>query len=389
MPKMPRILLFQTQAEFGGAQAISRGLGASLESRGYDVRHAFIYRKSESYPSGDNVFFASLSRPSPLGLFGAFARLRAHVADVDPDVVMTFQHYGNIIGAPLAKLAGVKHVVANLNSAIAACPFWIPYADATLGRLGIYDVVVSNSAKTSEEFSLLGRVMGKQMKLIDHGVEVKRSALSKAQARATLGLPPDAQLLGCAGRLHPQKNQAAIIDILPRRANLHLALAGHGAERDALRDQAAALGVGDRVHFLGELTSGDVAHFLAALDVFVFLSVAESFGLAVAEAAIAGVPVVCNDLPVLREVLCPGGQASAVFVDANDVNAVYAAVARLLDDPAAAAQLTGNAGRLEAHHSLGRMMSGYATILTELGCAKPTETLPQSPDEAQFQRHAS
>jgi glycosyltransferase involved in cell wall biosynthesis len=363
----PRVLLFQTQAEFGGAQEISRGLGASLEARGYDVHHAFIYRKSENYPSAGNVFFASLERPTPLGLLGAFERLRKHISELQPDVVMTFQHYGNIIGAPLAKIAGVKHVVANLNSAIAACPFWLPYADAALGALRVYDVVVSNSAKTSEEFSLLGRVMGDRMILIDHGVEAKRSPHSKTEARSKLSLPVDVQLLGCAGRLHHQKNQAAIINILPRRESLHLALAGHGAEKDALRRQAEALGVADRLHFLGELTSDDVATFLASLDVFVFPSVAESFGLAVAEAAIVGVPVVSNDLPVLREVLSVDGRSSADFVDANDAGALYAAVTALLDDPARAQALTSNARRLEEHHSLERMVGGYQRILTNAG----------------------
>jgi glycosyltransferase involved in cell wall biosynthesis len=101
--------------------------------------------------------------------------------------------------------------------------------------------------------------------------------------------------------------------------------------------------------------------------VFVFPSVAESFGLAVAEAAIVGVPVVSNDLPVLREVLSVDGRSSADFVDANDAGALYAAVTALLDDPARAQALTSNARRLEEHHSLERMVGGYQRILTNAG----------------------
>ena len=363
----PRIVLLQTQAEFGGAQEISRAIGKDLEARGYDVHHAFVYQKSSGYPASEKVYFASEKRPSVLGLPGALLRLRSHIAHLKPDAVMTFQHYGNIIGAPIAKLAGVKFVVANLNSAIAACPKWVPAADLTLGSLGAYSVVVSNSAKTSEEFSSLDRLMGDRMIRIDHGVEAKRSSLTKAQARDKLGLPKGVQLIGCGGRLHHQKNQQALIALLPLQPHVHLSLAGDGAERQNLVQQAETLGVAHRLHLLGELNPRDIPAFLAAIDAFVFPSLAESFGLAVAEAAIVGVPVICNDLPILREVLAVDGEPCALFVDANDPAKLSAAVGSILNNPERARELTSRSGRLEAHHSLHRMVDGYEAILKNAG----------------------
>ena len=58
------------------------------------------------------------------------------------------------------------------------------------------------------------------------------------------------------------------------------------------------------------------------------------------EAAQAGIPVVANDLSVLREVLAIDGEPCALFVDAANPETFAAAVQRLLDDGALRASLT-------------------------------------------------
>ena len=133
-------------------------------------------------------------------------------------------------------------------------------------------------------------------------------------------------------RLHPIKNLAAAIRLLPGR-DWHLALAGQGAAREQLVDFARSLGVLDRLHLVGELPPSRIGDFLGALDAFVFPSLDETFGLAVVEAAQAGVPVVANDLDVLREVLAVDGEPCALFVDVSDTEAFARAVQQLIKDP--------------------------------------------------------
>lgn len=367
----PRIILLQTQAEFAGAQEISRGIGDSLETKGYDVHHAFVYRRSARFNKLKNMYFAAAQRPTGIvSTLAALIALRRYIAEVKPDAVMTFQHYGNIIGAVVAKLAGVKLVVANLNSSRAQCPWWVPYADIVLGFCRVYNVVVSNSAKTSEEFHVLQSAMGERMIRIDHGVAPKLTALSKPEARKELGLPADVSLIGCAARLHYQKNQTAILAAMPFLPGIHLALAGDGDERANLEAQAKDLGISDRVTFVGELDSNQVATFLGAIDVFVFPSKAESFGLAVVEAAIVGLPVVCNDLPILREVLLYDSKACARFVDANDPVEFSSAIRELFSDRDAAAQLVASAKLLQERYSLDRMNDAYERMLRDAGCGQ-------------------
>jgi glycosyltransferase involved in cell wall biosynthesis len=125
--------------------------------------------------------------------------------------------------------------------------------------------------------------------------------------------------------------------------------------------------VSARVHFAGELSPHAVGTFLRALDVFVFPSVAETFGLAVVEAAAAGLPVVANDLGVLREVLAVDGEPCALFVDANDTEAFAAAVARLFATPSLRAALIARGGGLAARYSVETMVDRYADLLAGLG----------------------
>jgi glycosyltransferase involved in cell wall biosynthesis len=176
-------------------------------------------------------------------------------------------------------------------------------------------------------------------------------------------LPGNATVLGCVARLHPAKNLAAAIRLLQGRDNWHLALAGQGPARGELIDLAAWLGVADRVHFVGELPAARIGAFLRSLDVFVFPSQAETFGLAAVEAAQAGVPVVANDLAVLRETLGVDGNPCALFVDADDTAAFAAAVETLLEDSELRTALCRRGAALAGAYSLDAMVRRYADLI--------------------------
>ncbi len=166
-------------------------------------------------------------------------------------------------------------------------------------------------------------------------------------------------------RLHPLKNLGAAIRLLPLDPRWHFAFAGQGPEQPALAALAQELGCAERLHFLGEIPSDRIGALLRALDVFVFPSLAETFGLAAVEAAQAGVPVVAHRLEVLQEVLSADGEPCALFVDSNDTPALAEAVRRILDDPGLAATLRARAAKLSARYSLDAMVEAYAAALED------------------------
>jgi glycosyltransferase involved in cell wall biosynthesis len=358
-----RVVLLQTQAEAAGAQEISRILGNGLTAAGHDVHHVFCFRRTAVFDDQPNTFFCALERPRG---FPALVRMAAvlvrYLKVLRPDAIVCFQHYGNIVGILAARLAGVRSVIINRNSARSLIPWWMHHLELAFGMAGWFQSLVVNSGSVEDEYAGYPRSYRRRLIRIDHGFERKTTTLSRQDARQIFSLPADVILLGSAGRLHPTKNFQAAIRVLVGRP-WHLVLAGQGPARKDLVDLASSLGVLDRLHFAGELPPERMGDFLASLDVFVFPSKAETFGLAAVEAAQAGAPVVANDLAVMREVLAVGGQPCALFVDVDDTRAFAARIEQIVSDPSLKTELVIRAGKLSKRYSADAMVAQYADLI--------------------------
>ncbi|NEW91496.1 glycosyltransferase family 1 protein [Rhodopseudomonas sp. BR0M22] len=366
-----RVLLVQTQAENAGAQEISRLVGAGLTARGYEVHNLFFFRQSRAFDEPANTGYCAPRRPGdPLSFLRFLIALGRQIRAVRPDVILTFQHYGNAIGGVIARLASPAPVIANQVSARLTMPGWLQKLDLLMGSFGVFRTITVNSDDMLRDYSRYPDSYRKRLVHVPHGFDQKHSALTKAAARQRFGLPADGIVIGTAARLHPLKQLDSNIRVLPAHPDWRLALAGHGPDEARLRALAEQLGVADRVFFLGEITPDDVADFLACLDVFAFPSLAETFGLAAVEAAHAGVPVVANDLPVLREVLAYQGEPAAVLVDAADPTALGAAIAAVLDDPQLRVRLQRSGEGLKTRYSVDAMVDEYVRILEQAMVAR-------------------
>jgi D-inositol-3-phosphate glycosyltransferase len=120
---------------------------------------------------------------------------------------------------------------------------------------------------------------------------------------------------------------------------------GDESEKERLKAVASALGVRDRVDFLGSVAHHELPFFYAAADALVMPSYSESFGLVALEAQACGRPVVASGVSGLRSVV--RDEVSGYLIDGDDP-AVYAErIGRLLADPELAQQM-GCRGRLLA-----------------------------------------
>jgi glycosyltransferase involved in cell wall biosynthesis len=174
------------------------------------------------------------------------------------------------------------------------------------------------------------------------------SPASRAEVRRELGTPADAAVVVTACRLERWKGHALLVEALGRLADRPgwAAWVVGGAQRpheraylDELAARAAALGLGDRVRFLGQRS--DVPRLLAAADVHCQPNLApEPFGVAYVEALYAGLPVVASRLGGAAEIV---DEACGVLVPPGDADALAGALGRLLGDPAERARL-GAAG---------------------------------------------
>jgi glycosyltransferase involved in cell wall biosynthesis len=362
-----RILLVQTQAENAGAQEISRLVGTGLAGLGYDVCNLFFFRKSESFDAPPNTIYCWPRRPgNPWALLKFLWQLGRRIRQVQPDVVLTFQHYGNVIGGAVSRLVSPAPLVANQVSSSRSMSWPVRAADILMGGLGFFKIITLNSHQMEREYARYPASYRSRMKYVAHGFDDKSLKISKQEARGRFDLPRDGVVLGCTARLHPDKRLDAAIRLLADQPTWHLALAGQGEEETRLRLLADGLKVSERVRFLGELSPQRVGVFLACLDVFVFPSMAETFGLAAVEAASAGIPCVVTDLPVLREVLSFEGKPAAIFVDASDKAKFSTAVSKVLEDKLLRDELRRNAAGLKSRYSVKAMVVAYAEIIEAL-----------------------
>lgn len=381
-----RLLFVQTQAEMAGAQEISRllGEGLSLEERGgepeFEVEHLFFYRKTAAFDRWKNVHFCLEDSPKgPVSFAGFLWRLVRMIRRIRPDVLLTFQHYGNIFGAPAGRLAGVPVIIANHVSAPATISPAARSIDKALGLLGVYDVITVNSNETWRNYQSYPQRYRKHLVHVPHGFEDKSVGIGRQEARAAFGLPSGVSLIGSVARLHPLKQLDAAIAVLSRRPALHFAIAGQGPDEGRLRARAAELGVEKRVHFVGDMPPQKIGLFLAGLNAFVFPTMAETFGLAAVEAAQAGIPVVANDLPVLREVLTVDGESCALFANAADVDDFAAKIDVIFSDHQRVAQMVALGRKLAGRYSVEGMVDAYAGLIRQSLGSGESRSAGQSP----------
>jgi glycosyltransferase involved in cell wall biosynthesis len=227
-----------------------------------------------------------------------------------------------------------------------------------------------NSVATRDAFAGYPPSYRRSTTLIEHGLDVPGAARGRDETRRRFRLPLGSRLLLNVGRLVAQKNHPVLLRALARLPDLHLAIAGDGPDGDALRALAAELGVSDRLHLLGALSSTEVADLYAAADLFVFPSTWETFGLAAVEAAMSGVAVIASDLPVLREVLSTQTPALARFVPMHDVDQWVTAIREAIAAPPPHQALQAWSGQLARKYSRARMIESYLRLL------RPTSPAP-------------
>lgn len=105
---------------------------------------------------------------------------------------------------------------------------------------------------------------------------------AEALPRSVLAVPEGTRLLLGLGRLHRNKGFDVLLEALSLLPDCVLLLAGTGPEEEALKAHAAALGIAERVRFLG--WREDVAALMASVDLFVHPARHEPLGNVILEA---------------------------------------------------------------------------------------------------------
>lgn len=153
--------------------------------------------------------------------------------------------------------------------------------------------------------------------------------------RESLDTPADAPVALALARLHEKKGLDTLLDAAKMVPGLYVWIAGDGPLEAALKAQARALGLTERVRFLG--WRNDRGALLAACDLVAFPSRYEPFGIVIVDAWAAGRPLVAAD--AVGPAAYVEHEVSGLLVQKNDDEAFAAAMRRVIGDKALAARL--------------------------------------------------
>jgi glycosyltransferase involved in cell wall biosynthesis len=221
-------------------------------------------------------------------------------------------------------------------------------------------VVIAVSEKIKKELEDLG-IPSDRIRVIFNGVDVQEF-FPAAVERQKFGLPEGVTLALFAGDIRTnRKNLDTVLKALVEVPELHLVVVGD-TNRSPYPQLTESLQLSDRVHFLGYRR--DISEIMKAVDLFVFPSRYEPFGMVVSEAMASGLPVITAATTGAAEIITP--ECGLVLPESEDVLALAAAMRKLASNKEMRIQM-GRVGRLIVErHSWESKAQNYLDLLEEL-----------------------
>jgi glycosyltransferase involved in cell wall biosynthesis len=293
--------------------------------------------------------------------------LARHFRQAAVDLVHAHEFTMNVYGAAAGFIARVPVIATVHGRGYYAAKARRLTALGLAARSGAILVAVS----TDIQAFLRTRLGLDHVRVVPNGIDLERPARGdRERGRRAIGVGPEAIVVGNVGNLYPVKGHRALVAALAELdPNVHLAIAGRGAEEAGLRSLAGDLGIAARVHLLGYRE--DTPDLLAASDIYALPSLYEGQSLALIEAMAAGLPVVATEVGGNPEVL-GRSEVEGLFVPPSDPAALARALARMAADRALRARLGAAArARARSEFSLDAMLGRYRALYDEVLAGRP------------------
>lgn len=378
MTRKLRVLEMIDKPFLGGGQAHLLALAAGLDKVRFDVAVAAMPGgplETEAGKAGLPFWPVPLRKRLSGNGIPEIARL---LRENGIDILHTHGGVAGLFGRRAARRAGTPVVVHTLHGI-----HYLHYRNPLLKYILVLDerrlarrtdaVIFVSEADydRGERWRLVPR---SRMRLIRNGVAPDpgtdpESLRRRGELRAALKLAPP--VIGAVSRLHRQKGVIHLLraapDILKRRPEAKIVIAGGGPLEGDIRRFAARAGLDRHVQILGERP--DARDLLSLFDVFVLPSFWEGLPLVLIEAASLGKPIVASAIDGVREVLRDG--ETGLLVPPGKPRELAAAIVRVLEDPALAARLGATAQLdIPPRFTLERMVGETQNLYLELASAK-------------------
>lgn len=387
-----RVLRIITRLNIGGPSLQATRLTTDLRPLGYETALAYGRvadgegeMRDLLAPEETGVHYIDdLCRPiTPADDWRAFRRIGALLREFQPAIVHTHMAKAGLLGRLATVLynrnagRGRPARIIHTYHGHVLEGYFSPVMTATLIRTERWlarrtDALVAISPRIRDELVDRFRIAPlSRFHVVPLGFDLAPlaaiGAADRAAARRQLDLPDGALVVTTVGRLTAIKNHELLLDAVrqiaaatPRATFL---VAGDGDLRQPLEARARALGVAERVRWLG--WRRDLATIYGATDVFALTSRNEGTPVALIEAMAAGVPGVSTDVGGVADVI--SDESLGLLVPSDSPEALAAAVTRLLADEPARREMGARARQAVVHrYDVKRLVSDIDMLYRSL-----------------------
>jgi glycosyltransferase involved in cell wall biosynthesis len=221
-------------------------------------------------------------------------------------------------------------------------------------------IIVAVSEKIKQDLVSIG-VSADRIRVILNGVDLQEFYPGTGD-RLKLSLPEEVTIALFVGDiLTSRKNLDSVLHALVQVPNMHLAVIG-STKGSPYPKLAADLNLSQRVHFLGFRC--DVSEIMRSVDLFVFPSRYEPFGMVVSEAMATGLPVIVSAVTGAAEIVTP--DCGVVLSDSEDVQALAEALTELSNDRHLRNQMGQAARAIAEQHSWTSKAKSYVDLFEDI-----------------------
>jgi len=373
-----RILYLIYQLGYGGAQRLILDLIRNLDRSLYEPVVAMWGGRREIVDDFQKigVEVVDFGGRGKLDL-RALWRLYRYLSEEPVDIFNTHLPHAHVVGRIAGKLAGVPWIVATHQNVYSANHPVTRVVDVRTTWMD--DFVTAITQGVEESFFADSKVFspellweGRTHFTIYSGVDVEKidraiADLDPERKRKELGLKNEEYVFACAARLHPNKAHRYLIDAVARLqsaySDFQVLLLGDGPLEEELKGRVRRLNLGHSIRFLGY--RDDVYEIFAASDAFVLPSINEGFGIAVAEAMAAGLPVIATEIPAVVEVV--EDRETGLLAPARDAGELAKAMSTYIEIPKLGL-MHGRQGRkrVEAMFSIQEVAKNYEMLYSKM-----------------------
>jgi len=295
--------------------------------------------------------------------------------------VRSYRNFQTDIGAVVSKLRGTPLVLTTHGSLILYQTLSKSWIETFPNR--IYDLltfkfsihaatrVVVTSWPEAQEAIEFG-IPKRKIAFIPHGVEIPPDALAKSKKA------PEGRALLFVGRLTPQRNLEFLLQafalVIKEKPEVELLIIGDELPsryvpsevgyKAKLLGLCKELNILNKVHFAGEIHGDKLWDAYRSCDAFVYTSLYDNFGHALAEATTFGKPIISTPVGIAPDLI--GRNEGGILVKHNDVHGLKDALLRILSDDELYRSMQNTIEKRAKKYSLDAMVERYEKLFKDL-----------------------